>query len=215
MTSDSQRKERPQIQLNLLEPLIFPLVPRAACAAITAIWKIDSRLADQACAPIEPMLRAIRLRWWAERISAIGDGEVAHEPLLEALGEHWRPELAGPLQILSLAWEDLAIADTGARVAPATARGEALYAATTVLLGVEVPDGAGVMWSLTDASLRWPDDHQIRASATAAAGRPAVRGLPRSLAALDALARQIVRAAGRRHPVREQWVIFRAGLLGF
>lgn len=215
MTSDSQPTVEAEIQLNLLEPLIFPLIPPTSRAAISAIWMIDARLAEQACAPIEPMLRAIRLRWWAERISAIGDGEVAHEPLLEALRQHWRPALAGPLQILSLAWEDLAIADTGARVAPATARGEALYTATTVLLGVGVPEGAGAMWGRADASMRWPDDHQIRASATDAAGRPAVRGLPRGLAALDALARQTVGAAGQRHRAREQWVIFRAGLLGF
>lgn len=209
------------LSLDIGNPLIWPLVPVQAHRGVATLWALNRRLATMAAAPTEPMLRLIRLRWWADQLTGLDVTSRPPEPLLAEVANHLPRHAAAGLGHLAEAWidqvDDEDIVDRGGpgRIL-FTLTGEVIaYAA-----GVQAIDAAGRLavaggaWGAIahavatgGPGLDWP------ALADQAAAVRRAR-LPRSLAALLGQAQSIARADGRRRPRREQMLILRIGLFG-
>lgn len=197
--------------LRLSDPLVLPLVAQPLRDAVLALWSLDARLAEQARAGREPTLRMIRLTWWSEQLMALRPGVAPAEPLLRTVAERLLAQIE-PSSLAALADGWMAEAseepDDGER-------GAALFSLTAQIMGGgddAAVGAAGRGWAMVDRALlaEQPD------WATIAAKFDTVRlhRLPRPLAAITAVARRIARHGGVRAAGREQWLLFRVGLLG-
>ena len=192
--------------LRLDDPLILPLIPRAPRDGVLLLWELDARLSQMARSGREPALRQIRLRWWSERLAALGDGTTPAEPLLARVQAGLLgPITASELAMLSEAWEPEAVDEPDD-----SERGALLYELTSRLLHAPGNAEAGRLWAAVERAIATGegDWERLRERASPNAGLP----LPRALAALTAMSRRIAKNSGRRSRWREQAAILRAGL---
>ena len=195
--------------LRLTDPLVLPLVAPPLRDAVTALWTLDARLGELARAGREPALRQIRLAWWSEQLTGLAAASAPAEPLLQRVARDLLPVIDSmALSGLADAWVAEAIEE-----ADGAERGAALFALTARLLGQG--DGladAGRGWAMVERGVAgetaaWP-------VAAALLGTVRLNRLPRPLAAVTAVARRIARQGGTRSAGREQWLLFRVGLIG-
>ncbi len=196
--------------LRLTDSLVLPLVAPQVRDAVMALWLLDARLGELARAGRELALRQIRLAWWSEQLAGLDAASVPAEPLLQRIATALLPLVDG-MKLSGLA--DDWVAEACEEVDGAD-RGATLFALTAGLLGgngAAVAD-AGRGWAMVErgvigGSVPWPD-------AAAMLGRVQLARLPRSLAAVTAVARRIAYQGGARSPGREQMLLFRVGLIG-
>lgn len=206
-------------------PLILPLVPAARRDAVGILWALDQHMHAQISAVSEPALAQIRLRWWAEALGALRDGDAPPDPLLTSCATLLLPHVTGAeLGALADAYFAVAADQDGPGRAMA---GAILFTLTARILGdgaadIErdiAPDIAaaghvmGLFWQAFDdggadgAPADW-------AALAQALGALSLAKLPKPLAAIAAMARTIARARGRRRRLNEQAIILRVGLFG-
>lgn len=197
--------------LRLSDPLVLPLVAQPLRDAVLALWSLDARLAEQARAGREPTLRMIRLTWWSEQLMALRPGAAPAEPLLRTVAE----VLLGRIEPARLA----ALAQTWMAEAGYEAddgeRGAALFSLTAQIIGEDdkpAVAAAGRGWAMVDRALVTEQPDWAAIAAKFDTVRP--HCLPRPLAAITAVAQRIARHGGVRAAGREQWLLFRVGLLG-
>ncbi len=204
--------------LDLRHPLLWPLVPPARRDAVSALWALDSKLAELGKGAREPALRQIRLRWWAERLEAMADGaEPPPEPVLQMVAARdWQQSTLLALAELADAHgngppdgEDADVAKPGSILFGLTQ--SMLYPAAA---SVGHAARAGEGWACVRAALMAEAGECQAALFAAATQAPAGQGIHRSLAALSGVARVIARAGGRRRSRREQLCVLRIGLFG-
>lgn len=122
--------------------------PAAVRPALYAIHALDLALLDVAVTTTDPMVGHIRLAWWRERIAELGTGKTPAEPVLSALAN-------SAVTAASLDGFDdpsLAFLD-GAMVDWAVQRGEQLFSAVSLTLGVPTTAdtlAAGRGWGAVD-----------------------------------------------------------------
>lgn len=143
--------------------LALSYVPARQRRAVEALFQIDAAMADVVRTSSQPMLGAIRLAWWRERLEGLDAGEVPAEPRLRAAAAELLPrglpgrELAG----LESGW--LRLFDDfpwGLQVAEAIRfRGRLLFGLGASLLGERTSDieAAGEVWALADAARHCSD----------------------------------------------------------
>ncbi|MEQ1687405.1 MAG: hypothetical protein ABL874_02405 [Sphingopyxis sp.] len=210
--ADGEAHQPDSATLSLLNPLIFPLVPLKVRVPITVLWRANARLAQMARAGKERALRQIKLRWWADQLTDLAVGEDHPDPLLTSVAHHLLLHVESKLLAdLTEAW--MVSIDAGA--GDGNDVGTQLFTITGQLLGCDAA-------SLTVAGRAWAGVEQRLAAgvdggwadAQAQFQHARIHELPRALAALTGLARRIAVANGRRAPGREQWTIFKIGLVG-
>lgn len=147
----------------------------AYCPATSRDWlrallALDAMLGDAARLAREPMLGALRLAWWAQRISDVAAGQTPVEPVLVDLvaTAPARARIA-PLSEIAHGWRAVVepVLDDAARRLHADSRGSTLFAALA-----ESPDSraAGAAWALSELAVQRQDrDAQRLASAALAA----------------------------------------------
>lgn len=203
------------LRARLDAALVLPLVPLAARDAITALWALDARLGTLAYQGREPALRAIRLKWWEEQLSALWEDDVTPpDPLLARC----RLALAAVpngamLAELAQRWADEADGEVSDG-----ARGAILFALSATAMGRPASDNAteraGRGWAMVDRLLMIEAASDQDWAGAAACFASSLSGLPRPLAAITALHRRIARAGGARARAREQGLLLRVGLIG-
>jgi phytoene synthase len=160
----------------------------------------------------EPMVGAIRLAWWRERLEQLGS-EVPAEPRLQAVAEQLVPRGIGGRDVAALegGWARL-LDDFPWDVATAEAiwfRGRHLFALGARLVGepTEAIAAAGGLWALADAARRCSDPpsremllEQVRTLGRGLGGERFAVAL-RPLSMLAALA---LRDAGRGEPFERE-----------
>lgn len=197
--------------LRLSDPLVLPLVAQPLRDAVLALWALDARLAEQARAGREPTLRLIRLTWWSEQLAALDPGSTPAEPLLRTVVDHLFAHCeAAELAALADGW----MAEASEQP-DAGERGAALFTLTAQIIGggdATTLSAAGRGWAMVDRALYAEAPDWATIARQFAAVSP--RQLPRPLAAITAVARRIARNGGQRAQGREQWLLFRVGLIG-
>ncbi|SFR79039.1 squalene/phytoene synthase family protein [Sphingomonas jatrophae] len=167
----------PEIELALLH------APADARDDLAALFALDARMRQIVIGAREPMLAAIKLVWWRERIEALPEAP-AGEPLLAALAEAVRAGMpAEAVAGIVAGWEDVLAEDVTAGHA---ARGAALFRAAAARLGGPMPDGleaGGAAWALVDAARHGAE------TLSAAQGQSRAPRWPGRLRALGMLAR--------------------------
>jgi phytoene synthase len=175
-------------------------VPPARRAALLALWALDMEIEEVARTTTDPMVGAIRLAWWRERLQRLADGAPA-QPVLAALAAHG---VDGP-SVEPLEDAALAVLD-GEAAEAARIRGATLFTAAAAVLGGVADDAvraAGVFWASRRSGV----------PAALASGRapPPLR----PLFALAALARRPVQPDGSALPPGRQlkllWSIVSGG----
>ena len=140
-------------------------MPASVRPAFEALWNIDLALADIIATSTEPMLGAVRLAWWRERLDDldIPDGPPIREPRLEAADQYlaWSVTNGAMLSALADAWLPLLrpfpwddeVAE-GLRE-----RGRLLFWIGGQILGCETheADKPGALWSLVDGASHCSD----------------------------------------------------------
>lgn len=161
--------------------------------ALTALFELDTTLANILRNAHDPLIGQMRYTWWHQALGALDTAPAPAQPLLQALAADVLPRaIAGSaLAELVAGWEvlldpgplsDAAIAQHG------VARGEALFTIAAAVLGADASDpvaAAGRGWAMVDLGVHWRDA-AVRARCFALA-RPA----------LEAAARARWSAAGR------------------
>lgn len=123
--------------------------------ALTALWRLDDRLADILRTTREPMVGQMRLTWWHAALSALDNAPPPAEPVLQALASDVLPlATGGELAAWVEGWEALLepTLDAAAMRAHATHRGGGVFAAMARVVGVDDPAVAmaGEGWALAD-----------------------------------------------------------------
>jgi 15-cis-phytoene synthase len=149
-----------------IRALALNYVREPARDVVHALWALDEALGQIVRTTTQPMIGQMRLTWWHERLSAIGEGEPPAEPILATLTETGLagPAMAGIVEgwealLDPLPWSDTVIADHAVR------RGGALFALSAQLLdnGNDVT-AAGEGWAAMDVALHCSDrDTALRA----------------------------------------------------
>ena len=178
--------------------LALSYAPARHRPALHALFAVDRAMADVVRTTSEPMIGAIRLAWWRERLEELGMGPVPAEPRLQAVARDLVPRgiSGGDLAEIELGWARLfepfpwstTVADT------VEARGRHLFAIGTRALGGQASDIGGGVWALVDAARRCSDEpsrvmlvERARRAASDVAGAKIPKGL-RSLSILTAMA---------------------------
>lgn len=198
--------------LSLLNPLIFPLIPVQFRAPVSALWRANAQFAAMACGGKEPGLRQIKLRWWADQLTALRTGKDHHDPLLTSLAHDLLPHISAlELSIFAESW----MAQTALAAGYASESGAHLFTMTGRILDQShlILTDAGRAWGMIDQAIRSGETGDWSAHQQRLNSLP-LRLMPRALAALTGMARRIARANGRRSARGEQWTIFRIGLFG-
>lgn len=216
MIRDEPAQAVPLIELSLLDPLIWPLVPEHARGAIAVLWRLDAHLGQMAVTGSEPVLRQIRLAWWRDQLADLNGAMTSPDPLLQDVATQLSGRL-DPAKVADLAeaWSEQAIVESGNSTGKT---GNRLFDLSAMLIASAdpVPMMAGRGWALVRDALScnaaasaaiWTDAQEMLSPI-------AINHLPRSLAVLVGLARRIAGRRGRRSRWREQAVIVRIGLLG-
>ena len=188
------------------DPLVWPLVPAPARDAVGLLWRLDMRLAEVAHRRGEPALVAIRLRWWADQLASTDVKPPSTDPILAEVRRSSALLVnRAALGVLAEAWGEFDYA----------ARGTVLFAMTARLLQAPESESvglAGALWSLVDQAARDRETGDWRVYA-APLRAIRLRALPRSLAALASDAARLADNRGVRRDRRDQWALFRVGLL--
>ena len=64
------------------------LLPTALRPAFEALFKVDAAMGDVVARATQPVLGAVKLAWWRERLEEVDQGMVPAEPRLRAVAEH-------------------------------------------------------------------------------------------------------------------------------
>lgn len=139
-------------------------VPARQRPALRALFAIDAAMGDVVRTSSQPMLGAIRLAWWRERLEALDSGSVPAEPRLRAVAAQLLPSgiSGGDLAPLERSWLrlfDPFVWDVGTAEAICS-RGRLLFAIGKHLLGgtSERIDMAGGLWALVDSARHCSDE---------------------------------------------------------
>ncbi len=161
----------PQNRSVIVDPVLGPdravalsYVPARKRAAIGALWSIDAAMGDVVRTSREPMVGAIRLAWWRERLEELDSGgPPPAEPRLQAVMAELLPLAISGRQIAVLEGGWLRLFDPFPWETPAfeavLLRGRNLFGLAARVLGgsgeqVEVAGGA---WALVDAARHCSD----------------------------------------------------------
>lgn len=130
-------------------------VPQAARDTISALWALDTALAQLVRTTREPMVGRMRIAWWHERLAGLDAGERLAEPVLAGLAAHvLHHDVSGAAMAgLMDGWDvllDPPPLDAGALAHYARERGGRLFALTAALLNGHVDETAGARWALVD-----------------------------------------------------------------
>jgi 15-cis-phytoene synthase len=160
------------------------------------LWNLDLAFADVVTTSSDPLLGAIRLAWWRERLEELDQGKLPAEPRLRAVGEQLLPRsISGEeLSRLEDAWLPLLepFPWDGSQADGLRLRGRILFGVGARLLGAEPSDAEaeGAFWSLVDGAHHCSDaasrDYLKTEARTALAALGKVR--PRQLRPLTVLA---------------------------
>lgn len=133
-------------------------------AAITALFAIDAAMGDVVRTTREPMLGAIRLAWWRERLEELDAGiSVPGEPRLQAVVLELLPRGIGGRDLAALEGGWLRLFDpfpwTTATSEAISIRGNWLFGLGARLLGHsdERIQAAGGLWALVDVARHTSD----------------------------------------------------------
>lgn len=192
--------------------LVTLWAPAKVRRGLFALWALDLELMAVARTTTEPMVGAIRLAWWRERLAGLDRGEVPAQPVLAEVAAAVLPEGVSGASLGAL--EDGALAlmqEPRELTAHVEARGPTLFAAAARLLG-GAPGAAGALGEI------WARG-ELRRLGEAVTERGATPAAPRALRPLLALARLGARDHGADEPAARgtpgrQLLIARTMLLG-
>lgn len=139
--------------------------------ALVALFALDATLARLTRRTRDPMVAQMRLTWWHEALTGLGQRTVAGQPILAALAPEMEAGRLTPAMLTAIVegWEALL---EDAPLEHARGRGGALFATAAAVLGANDPAAAaGEGWALADLALNTPD-HVAAAQARAAAAGP-------------------------------------------
>lgn len=181
--------------------LALAYTPADRREALAALFRLDETLGRTLRGARDPLLAQMRLSWWHEALSGLGEGPAPADPALAALIETGIvPSLVSGSRLAEMVegWEALLEepVDAAALERYATGRGGVLFGIGAVILGGEhdALASAGAGWALTDLT-RHSSEVSLAVRALAAAGPQLERAMAsrwpvrlRSLGALAALA---------------------------
>ena len=136
--------------------LALNFAPPAQRPGLHALWALDEALGQIVRTTTEPMIGQMRLTWWHDRLSGLGEGAPPAEPVLAALAGVM-PEQGVALAAMVEGWEalldPLPLGDD-AIAAHASMRGGRLFALAGQLLaeGLDAR-AAGEGWAAIDFAL--------------------------------------------------------------
>ena len=216
--NDVMMSEEARASITLANPLILPLVPSEKRGAIDIVERLNSHLTAQSRGRGEPVLRQIRLNWWANELTALTLACTRPDPLLTEVAASLL-DIVTPHSLgeLAAAWAMSVDADEPDLIAT---RGKMVFAILGQILGVANSGdvkAAGAGWALVEeAAQRDPSSAKVDlwSAAQSACAQVRVQGLPRPLGALVGLLRIRAKHRGIYHPMREQGAILRIGLFG-
>lgn len=172
--------------------LVLAYAPADRREALGLLWRLDEQLGRIVTTTTNPMVGQMRLTWWHDALTKLGEGEAPAEPLLQALAA--APLYGKTLAPLIEGWEmllDPLPLDAESLATYADKRGGGLFAAAADLLGAGEATGireAGRLWALVDLAFHISDPTTAeRAIAAARAVQLPRRNWPRSLRPLVAL----------------------------
>lgn len=144
--------------------LAFAYMPARERAAVKALFEIDAAMGDVVRTTSEPLLGAIRLAWWRERLEEIDGQAVAPaEPRLQLAERELLPRGVSGAELAGLEAGWLRLFDPfpwGSDVSEAIwSRGNLLFGLAARLLGYsdERIQAAGGLWGLVDAARHCSD----------------------------------------------------------
>ncbi len=145
--------------------LAIALAPRTARAALTALFALDSRLADVASATREPMLGQLRLAWWRDALDRLDRAPAPAEPILRALENLVLPHgvTGADLSGMAAGWEAIVAGptpDLAGLAEHGKTRGSTLFGAAACVLGIHSNariDAAGRGWASAKIVRSWSD----------------------------------------------------------
>jgi phytoene synthase len=187
------------------------------------LFLVDAAMGDVVRTTTEPMLGAIRLAWWRERLEELDGGvPVPSEPRLQAAEHELLPRAIGGRDLAALEGGWLRLFDpfpwTTETSEAIWFRGNLLFALGARVLGAgdDRIASAGGLWALVDAA-RHVSDAPSRAmlveqARTFARGVGAVR-FPAALRPLSMLATLAIRDARRGEPFEREGIPGRAAAL--
>lgn len=182
--------------------LVVLYAPADRRPALAALWVLDETLAALLRTTSQPLVGQMRLTWWHERLTTLGEGAPAGEPVLGALARDVLPLGVAPAALAGIVegWEELL--ETGRLPPEAIARhgrlrGGGLFACAAQVLGAAesaAAVAAGTGWALVDLARHVSDGEERRQALALAAPELATAGARRwsragrPLGALAALA---------------------------
>lgn len=180
--------------------------PATSRPALTALFAFDAHLGRLVGNANEPLLGQMRLAWWRERLSEPAADRPTGDPILAALGDHWRGAESALVRLVD-GWEELLDEEAMTRDALsrfADARGRALgeFAARTgVSARQAAAERAGRRWALADFAFRTGSTLERDVALDAAQALPGTGRLPQSLRGIAVLEALADRAISRREPL--------------
>jgi phytoene synthase len=204
--------------------LALAYAPADRREALAALFRLDETLGQTLRSARDPLLAQMRLSWWHEALSGLGDGPAPADPALVALiATGIVPSLVPGSRLAEMieGWEALLEEPVDAATLDryASGRGSALFGIGAVILGGEQDAlaAAGAGWALVDLA-RHSSQPSLAAHALAAARRQLERAMAsrwpvrlRSLGALAALASRDAKGdAGALQPAGHPARMFRA-----
>lgn len=152
---------------ELLDPeraLALAYAPSSTRSSLAALWSFDAMLGRLIATTSEPLIGAIRLAWWSERLDDLAQGRRSHEPVLEALRVHVIPKLLQPSDFAPLidGWRAVLPpwpAKEASLQSFAQGRGRTWLDLSARLLGVHVPTALMPRveaWALFDLGIAMP-----------------------------------------------------------
>jgi phytoene synthase len=127
------------------------------------LWRLDLAFADIISTTTDPMLGAIRMAWWRERLDELdSNGKVPAEPRLQAVAHELLPRgiRGGELSHLENGWVPLLqpFPWTELVAEGLELRGRLLFGLGGRLLGGDADaESAGALWSLADGARHCSD----------------------------------------------------------
>ena len=134
--------------------------PLSLRPAFDAVFAIDDAMGEVVAGASQPMLAAIKLAWWRERLEELDDGVVPAEPRLRSAFETLLPQGVTGQAIARIEAGWAASVDDHVDRAALRKRGEALFAIGARLLGIPDADlaEAGGLWAEVDVARRLGKD---------------------------------------------------------
>ena len=136
--------------------IVLAMTPRAARAALAALFALDARLGAILASTSQPILGQMRLAWWREALERLDRAPPPAEPVLAELAAYVLPTGVRGAALARMAdgWEALLTAgdapDEAALTRFAEDRGGALFSAASEVLGAAPLADAGQGWALAD-----------------------------------------------------------------